>query len=488
MQGMKRGGAMKTVYGCGGELRASNAHPYLGKTDILDRKKKKEIIRALNKGRENSKRDPLMVAYYYEVRNDKEPGVGLANAAKMILEHGTLKPWQYEGDPVHKKPETYDEYMSWAEDIQLFGYNGAEQIESGLIKIAYPSFFFSKRTDKRFPFAQMMMAIASEPCSAFSFYQSAKLVDIEYPEALRKLFPGQRWPHRRVREYLGLGSEDPIIGTIVKPKTGLTPELFSACVRDAALAGASFTKADENMHLPLKDVAKYVKRVTKDLATAGFDLGRGKKANGKRFIFAPHITTDPELMPSYAEAALEAGANALMFSPYYGGGFQLMAELIRTYDVPIYAHTAGMNIHTGSRFWGIDPRIMYVLNAHFGAAFMQIPAVNGYLKPDDTEKPTILEALRRNGLEGDTGMTLAIAGGVGPKNIGINLKQLGEQGRMLLAGTSVYSHPDGPREGVKALILAYRAYKDEGITNTEELKAYADKLKDRGKALSRALL
>ena len=55
-----------------------------------------------------------------------------------------------------------------------------------------------------------------------------------------------------------------IIGTIVKPKTGLSPELFSRSVVQAALAGARFTKADENMHLAPADVPRYVERVVKD--------------------------------------------------------------------------------------------------------------------------------------------------------------------------------------------------------------------------------
>ena len=185
------------------------------------------------------------------------------------------------------------------------------------------------------------MAMASEPFSAFSFYQGARLVDVKLPRELLQRFPRRRWPHSRVREYLGIGPGEPIIGTIVKPKTGLTPELFSRSVVEAARAGARFTKADENMHLTLADVPRYVGRVVKDLEAAGFDLGRSAQPKGKRFIFAPHITTDADRMADYARAAVEAGANALMFSPHYGGGFPLMAEIIERHDVPVYAHTAG---------------------------------------------------------------------------------------------------------------------------------------------------
>ena len=70
-------------------------------------------------------------------------------------------------------------------------------------------------------------------------------------------------------------------------------------------------------------------------------------------------------------------------------------------------------------------------------------------------------------------MTLAIAGGIGPSNIGVNMKELGTEGRMFLAGTSVYSHPDGPAAGVRAIISAWSAFSRDGITDPSELKRWA---------------
>jgi ribulose 1,5-bisphosphate carboxylase large subunit-like protein len=164
-----------------------------------------------------------------------------------------------------------------------------------------------------------------------------------------------------------------------------------------------------------------------------------------------------------------------------------MADIIERHDVPVYAHTAGMNVTTGSPTWGIDPRVIYLLTALYGAAFMQLTTTRGYLKPDDTEKGPILETLRKHGLEGADGMTLAIAGGLGPSNIGTNIETLGREGRMFLAGTSVYSHPDGPTSGVRAIIAAYEAYRTEGITTSDKLREYAAALGPKGKELLRAL-
>jgi ribulose 1,5-bisphosphate carboxylase large subunit-like protein len=176
-----------------------------------------------------------------------------------------------------------------------------------------------------------------------------------------------------------------------------------------------------------------------------------------------------------------------MFSPYYGGGFLKMAQITERFDVPVYAHTAGMNVYSGSANWGIGANINYLFSALCGAAFMQLTTVGGYLKPMDEEKTGILAILHKFGLDGESGMTLAIAGGMGPKVVGRNLEVLGEKGRMLLAGSSVYGHPDGPSGGVRALIAAYHAYKQKKITRLNDLIEYSRELGQDGLALLRAL-
>jgi hypothetical protein len=42
----------------------------------------------------------------------------------------------------------------------------------------------------------------------------------------------------------------------------------------------------------------------------------------------------------------------------------------------------------------------------------QLPGVGSYIRPTDVEKKPIIERLRKDGLEGNGGMTLVIAGGM----------------------------------------------------------------------------
>jgi ribulose 1,5-bisphosphate carboxylase large subunit-like protein len=479
--------ASSLVTGTGPALRRIRQHPYHGRPALNTPAETRVALAELNKDRDNDRGPNVEVDYYFEIQNDAAPLRGLITAGRMLLDHGTIKPWHSEGDAAIAKPPQYDGMMSWATDLKLLGHNGAEGVEAGIITIAYPLAFFDK-AGRDFPLATLCEGFASEPFSAFLFYQGAKVVDVRIPASLAAKFPGVSWPHRRVRDYLGISEAEPIIGTIVKPKTGLTPELFSRCVVEAALAGARFTKADENMHLTLGEITSFVSRTVRDLTAAGFDLSPGPAKGRRRFLFAPHISGEPDQMIARAQAAVEAGANALMFTPYYAGGFQKLSEITRRFDVPCYGHTAGMNVTTGSLTWGIDSSVMYRLAAQYGSAFMQLTAVRGYLKPDDDEKGHILATLRRDGLEGADGMTLVIAGGLGPANLGANMQALGMTGRMFLAGTSVYSHPDGASSGVKALILAYRAFREKGATEIADLIAFGRSLGAEGQPLVNALV
>ena len=83
-------------------------------------------------------------------------------------------------------------------------------------------------------------------------------------------------------------------------------------------------------------------------------------------------------------------------------------------------------------------------------------------------------------------MTLVITRGLGAHNIGYNIKLLGAEGKMFLAGTSVYHHPEGIKAGIDALRLAVEAA-DKGIIEVPELKKYAKFLREKGYPLLRSL-
>ena len=459
-------------------------HPYIGKTFLRVKSIEDRILDKVNNGRDY-RGDAVVTTYYLTAMPRRDVGddifSGVEYAVDMMLLHGTTEIWPGPG----KEPTDYKKHMSWLKEIRFS--KDSKGVESAIVKISTPLEFFDKCP---MPLAQLRMATQSEPFNAFVDF-TARAIDYDFPDKLKRRFLGQVWPHKRIREYLKISKDEPIIGTIVKPKW-LPPKLFAESVTGAAIAGASFIKSDENLHLSRQELARYVKETSRMLIKNGFDLSMEPKRNKKRVLFAPHITTNPSEILEYARVAVDNGANALMFSTHFAGDFEIISRIYEMgdkYKVPVYAHTAGMNRFCGDPNYrcGDDPKVVYLLAAFSGAAFMQLPGMGSFLRPTDVEKKPIIERLRKEGLEGNNGMTLTIAGGLGPKNIGYNIKLLGAQGRMFLAGTSVFHHPDGIKSGIDALKLAVEA-SQKGICEINRLKEYAKSIGEKGEPLLRALI
>jgi len=476
---------MGEYLGTGKLLNMVSEHPYLGQPFLKREKAEKRIFENVNKGR-IYRGKAVETTYYLTAKSKKEEYnfEGIEDAISKMLIHGTTENW-----PGHEKePSEYKKHMSYLKEVKFLGLNSEKVIESAMITISTPLEFFDTLPDV-VPLSQLRMATQSEPFNGFADF-TARVVDYHFPEEFKNKFLGQLWPHKRIREYLGISEKEPIIGTIVKPKW-LPADLFAKRVTDAALSGALFVKSDENLHLTKKELANYVALTVKMLKENGFDLSFDSKPGRKRILFAPHITVNPFDILEYAKIAVDNGANALMFSPHFSSDFEVIRKIYEMgdgYKVPIYAHTAGMNRYCGDPNYsaGDDPKVVYLLAALEGAAFMQLPALRGYIRPTDVEKEPIIKRLREEGLEGNEGMTLVIAGGLGAHNIGYNIKVLGAEGKMFLAGTSVYHHPDGIKAGIDAIKLAVEATYN-GIVEVPELKRYAKSLGKKGYPLLRAL-
>ncbi len=202
-------------------------------------------------------------------------------------------------------------------------------------------------------------------------------------------------------------------------------ELLAESVTRAAIGRAHFIKTDENLHMNKQELAKYVSETVKMLNKNGFDLSREPKQGKRRIFFAPHITANPSEIVEYAKIAVDNRVNALCFSPHFAGDFEFIRKIYQMgekYQVSIYAHTAEMNRFCGDSNYtcGDDPRVVYLLTALSEAVFIQLPKIGNYICPTDVKKRPIIERLKKEGLEGNNGMTLAIAGGLGPENIGYN--------------------------------------------------------------------
>jgi len=141
--------------------------------------------------------------------------------------------------------------------------------------------------------------------SAMPNLKRYRLMDFTLPERALLLLPWAEVRIKGTREILGTSESDAIIGTIVKPTCGLTPDEAAAICGEAASAGIKFIKDDERMlnpsYCPLKE---RVKRVSEKLRQAYEETATGfytrpiSRPGRTRYSTTPglRLTQEPTLL------------------------------------------------------------------------------------------------------------------------------------------------------------------------------------------------
>jgi len=286
--------------------------------------------------------------------------------------------------------------------------------------------------------------------SAMPNLKKYRLLDFTLPEADYAHFPGPQFGIEGTRRILGITEEEPIIGTIVKPTCGLTPDEVADICEEAAAAGIKFIKDDERMmnppYCPLKErVQKVSERLRKVYETTG-----------NRVLYTPHITTGPQRILDDARTAIEAGANGLMLV-FIAAGFESLRILAESPDVnvPIYAHCCGKEHWSRAPGQGIDQRVIAKLARLMGGDYFRIGALGGYFAKGDVGEAAILRPALTDGMGDIRAAVPAVSGGLDPDNLPDNIEYFGT-GALFLAGSGIAKHPDGITGGVRAMREAAR--------------------------------
>ena len=301
-------------------------------------------------------------------------------------------------------------------------------------------------------FASVWLEMIGGATFALLAYRKSRLVDFSLPDWCHRYFPGPGFGMNGTRSLLGMEDGVPIIGTIVKPTSGLTPEEVAEMCEDAATAGVRFIKDDEKMMSPA--YCPLDRRVR--LVAQG--LKRAEDATGQRVLYAPHITAGPDRIRENAHVALQNGASALMLN-FFAAGFGSL-ELLRRdlgVDVPIYGHCGGREAFGRAEGQGVAPNVVAKLARLMGVDYFRSGIVDSYLVGTMDENLLINETLRAP-LSGMLDTVPVLSGGLKPANLGRNLSVFGSD-VIALAGSGIFSHPMGSKAGVQAMKQAADAFR-----------------------------
>jgi len=136
-----------------------------------------------------------------------------------------------------------------------------------------------------------------------SQFSGLKLMDLEVPAAFGEGYRGPAHGVIGTRKLTGVQGR-PLIGTIIKPSIGMSPQQTAELVGKLAAAGIDFVKDDELManppHSPFKDRVAAVMRVINDHA----------QRTGKKVMYAFNISDEIDAMQRNYELIQKPAARA----------------------------------------------------------------------------------------------------------------------------------------------------------------------------------
>jgi len=334
---------------------------------------------------------------------------------------------------------------------------------------------------------QILSAIAGNIFS-MKLLDNLRLMDITFPEDVILGFRGPKYGMHGVKDLLGV-TDRPLVGTIVKPKVGLTSEKHAEVAYNAFAGGCDLVKDDEN--LTDQKFNRFGKRA--ELTLKARD--RAETETGERKMYMCNITAPTsEEMLKRARILKDLGGEYAMVDIITVGwsALQSLRENNEDLNLVLHAHRCMHSALTRNPRHGVSMLVIAKLIRLIGLDQLHIGTVVGKMHGERDEvlalrDECVLEHVPRNHalhmLEQDWGGIKPVfpvaSGGLEPTMVPELTKIFGKDVIMQFGG-GIHAHPLGTVSGAMACRQAVDASLD-GISLKEyakthsELKAALDK-------------
>ncbi|HVM45270.1 MAG TPA: ribulose-bisphosphate carboxylase large subunit [Candidatus Thermoplasmatota archaeon] len=394
------------------------------------------------------KADELVATF----RVEQDPKVGFDWAAGALAAESSIGTW----DP-GLTTMTGDERQYGARVIEL-------DEERKLVRIAYPAALFEMGN-----LSQLLSSVVGN-VYGLKEVQRLRFMDLEMPATFVRSFPGPQLGIDGVQKLTGTMKERPLLGTIVKPKLGLSADNWAKAAYKAWSGGIDFVKDDENLTSMVfngfYDRARKVVEAKK----------KAERETGEKKLYFCNISAPVTEMKKRADFVTEElGNEYVMIDVLTVGwaGFQEMRAHLEAKGIGIHAHRAMHGAFSRLEEHGIDMlpvskwiRMAGADNLHAGT----LGAGKMFVEGGKSHVRQIYEFLRSDwhGLK----KTVPVAsGGMHPGVLHIVWDAVGDPGFAAAAGGGVHGNPLGSEAGGRAFRQAVEAYQ-KGVPVEEYAKTH----------------
>ena len=276
-----------------------------------------------------------------------------------------------------------------------------------------------------------------------------RIEDIEFPERYVTSFPGPALGIDGIRNLTGI-KDRPLLGSIIKPKLGLTSVQHTQAAMIVWDNGLDLVKDDENLtNMTFDNLYTRVDEVTRRMKEKGYlEIGSAK-------IHAFNISAPYEEMMKRANYVRDSGANCLMMDILTVGFSGVCGIRNRNYGLMIHGHRAMHAAFTRSREFGISMLVIAKLARLAGVDSLHTGTVVGKMEGGQEEVVAINNFLRSEWYGLKTVLPTA-SGGLSPLLIPDLINILGKDILMTFGG-GIHGHPDGSAAGARAIMQATEA-------------------------------
>jgi ribulose-bisphosphate carboxylase large chain len=268
------------------------------------------------------------------------------------------------------------------------------------------------------------------------------LLKLDFPKNITETyFKKPKYGIEGVRKYTNT-FDKPLLGGIVKPKTGISPEVLLAMVKQMVEGGVNFIKEDEILSNP--SFCPIKERVPIIMNYLNKRIQEGKSP----VVYAVCINADSPYLLERVKQVYELGGNAVHINFWCGmGSYLSVRKLTETFDREFFIHfqKSGDKILTGvNHDYHIDWKVICQLAGLSGVDFIHAGMWGGYMNDDEDELKEVMDILHEHNV------IPALSCGMHPGIVNAIVKRFGND-FMANCGGSIHGHPGGTIKGALAM-------------------------------------
>jgi len=379
-------------------------------------------------------------------------------------------------------------------------------LQKNLVWFAYPWRIFDRGGN-----VQNILTFIAGNVLGMKEVSALKILDVWFPSSMLEQYDGPSYTLDDMRKYLNV-YDRPILGTIIKPKIGLTAAEYAEVCYDFWAGGGDFVKNDEpQANQDFCDYEKMVKFVKKAMDKAVKETGH-KKVHSFN-VSAPDFDEMIRRCELIKKQGFEKGSYAFLIDGITAGWMAVQTLRRRYPDVFIHFHRAGhgaftrlenpigfsvlvlskfarlagaSGIHTGTAGVGkmqgspeedivSAKNILHLASKghFFDQTWSQVPENDKQIIELVKQDHSLHVILEEDSWRGMKKCCPIISGGLNPTKLKPFIELMGEIDFITTMGAGVHAHPKGTTYGARALVQSCEAY-TKGIDIKEYAKTHRE--------------